>query len=124
MLDIQNEIVLGHWDPELYRSKIWIFICVFGMSFRALHLISWNTAFPTIVEQWLWCGTALALIVTLLIFIHSKKVVLQWDGILTVVSIVSPVLYLLSRVVMMAGCITAFRAAEPAIYDKYVVANY
>lgn len=35
----KKEIVLGHWDPELYHSKLWPVACLFGASFGALHLI-------------------------------------------------------------------------------------
>jgi len=48
-----NEIVVGYWDPEFYHSKIWTAICLFGVSFGALHLISWKNVFPTTVELWL-----------------------------------------------------------------------
>jgi hypothetical protein len=51
----------------------------------------------------------------MLIFMHFEKVVLGWDGILTVISILSPALYLVRRVVMMAGLIAYFRAVQPGI---------
>jgi hypothetical protein len=48
-----KEIVVALWDPKVYHSKIWQAICIFGASFGALHLISWNTEFPTLIEVWL-----------------------------------------------------------------------
>ena len=120
-----KEIVVANWDPELYRSKIlWPVTCLFGASFGALHLISWNTEFPTPVEQWLWRAAALASIVSMLIFMQFEKVVVRWGGPLTMISLVSPVVYLFSRLVMMGGVIAAFRACDPAIYDTYVVSTY
>ncbi|KAK3173513.1 hypothetical protein OEA41_006843 [Lepraria neglecta] len=120
-----KEIVLAYWDPELYHSKIlWPVICLFGASFGALHLISWNTVFPTPVEQWLWRAAALISIFSMLIFMQFEKVVLRWGGPLTMISLVSPVLYLLSRIVMIGGVIAAFRASDPAIYDTYSASTY
>ncbi|MCJ1451411.1 hypothetical protein MMC28_001748 [Mycoblastus sanguinarius] len=120
-----KEIVVGYWDPDMYHSKIlWPVICLFAASFGALHLISWNTVFPTHVEQWLWRAVALVSIFSMLIFIQFEKVVLRWGGPLTMISLVSPALYLLSRIVMIGGVIAAFRASEPAIYDTYNVSTY
>ncbi|TVY33368.1 hypothetical protein LOCC1_G008044 [Lachnellula occidentalis] len=119
-----KEIVLSYWDPELYRSKLWTVICLFGASFGALHLISWKTIFPTLVETWLWRSASLVSIVAILIFMHFEKVVFRWGGPLTMISIISPALYLLGRLIMMAGVIAAFRASDPAIYETYVVSSY
>ncbi|PWY70797.1 hypothetical protein BO94DRAFT_539681 [Aspergillus sclerotioniger CBS 115572] len=47
----RKEVVVAHWDPQLYRSKIWPLTCLFGISFGALHLACWNTIFPTAVES-------------------------------------------------------------------------
>ncbi|KAL8788869.1 MAG: hypothetical protein Q9195_007083 [Heterodermia aff. obscurata] len=121
----RKEIVVANWDPELYRSKfLWPLTCLFGASFGALHLISWNTDFPTSIEQWLWRAAALASIVSILVFMQFEKVVVRWGGPLTLISLISPIVYLFSRVVMMGGVIAAFRAQSLAIYDTYVVSTY
>lgn len=120
-----KETVIAHWDPELYRSKLlWPMTCIFGASFGALHLISWDTRFPTPFESWLWRAAAVASIVSMLIFMQFERVVLRWDGPLTIISLISPAVYLLSRVVMIGGVIAAFRASDAAIYDTYVVSTY
>ncbi|KAH9212695.1 hypothetical protein DL95DRAFT_508591 [Leptodontidium sp. 2 PMI_412] len=119
-----KEIVVSYWDPDLYRSRIWPVTCLMGSSFGALHLISWHSTFPSLVEEWLWRGVALTSIVTLLIFMHFEKVVFRWDGPITLVSLSTPVLYLASRIVMTGGVIAAFRASDLEIYDTYVVSNY
>ncbi|KAL9611131.1 MAG: hypothetical protein Q9167_004211 [Letrouitia subvulpina] len=120
-----SEVVVAYWDPEMYHFKIlWPIICLFGASFGALHLLSWNTPFPTLVEQWLWRVAALVSIFSMLIFMQFEKVVLRWEGPLTIISLVSPALYLLSRIVMIGGVIAAFRASDPAVYDTYVVSTY
>ena len=130
--DILNEeggaakkTVLAYWDPNFYHSKfLWPVICLFGASFGALHLISWNTVFPTPQEQWLWRAAALVSIFSMLIFMQFEKVILRWGGPLTMISLVSPVLYFLSRIVMIGGVVAAFRASDPAIYDTYSVSTY
>lgn len=120
-----KEIVVAIWDPELYHSKLlWPVAYLFGASFGALHLICWNTQFPTYTEQWLWRAAALASIVSILVFMQFEKVVLRWGGPLTMISLVSPVVYLLSRIVMMGGVIAAFRASDPSIYETYVASTY
>lgn len=120
-----KKIVVAYWDPELYHSKtLWPIICLFGASFGAFHLLSWHTVFPTLPEQWLWRAAALVSIFSMLIFMQFEKVVLRWGGPLTIISLVSPVLYFLSRIVMIGGVVAAFRASEPAIYDTYSVSTY
>jgi hypothetical protein len=124
-IELEKEIVVAHWDPGLYHSKIIRSLCsLFGASFGALHLACWNTAFPTLVEKWLWRGSAFVSIVSLLAFMHYEKVVLRWEGFRTIVCIGSPGLYFLSRIVMMVEVFVTVRAADPAIYDTYEVANY
>lgn len=95
---LPKEIVLSHWDPHLYRSKIWPAACLFGASFGALHLISWNIVFPTTIELWLWRTSAFVSILSMIIFMHFKMVVFRWGGPLTIISLVSPGLYFVSRV--------------------------
>ncbi|KAL8917197.1 MAG: hypothetical protein Q9208_008099 [Pyrenodesmia sp. 3 TL-2023] len=120
-----KETVVAHWDPDIYRSKfLWPMSCIFGASFGALHLISWDTRFPTPFESWLWRAAALASIISMLVFMQFEKVVLRWNGLMTVISLVSPFVYLVSRVVMIGGVIAAFRASDPAIYETYVVSTY
>ena len=119
-----KEIVIAWWDPDLYHSRIWPLTCHFGASFGALHLISWHTMFPTLVELWLWRAAALTSVFTILIFMQFEKVIIRWGGPLTMISLLSPVLYLISRVVMIGGVFAALRASDPATYDTYVVSNY
>lgn len=118
-ITIRTDKIVAHWDPELYRSKIWPLICLFGVSFGALHLSSWNTRFPTAVEMWLWRGSAFMSVVSLLVFMHFEKVVLRWNGVKTIVSLASPALYLFSRILMMGEVFAALRGEDPAIYDTY-----
>jgi hypothetical protein len=119
-----KERVVAYWDPHVYHSNIWPLTCLFGVSFGALHLISWHTVFPTFVESWLWRAAAITSIVSMLIFMQYEKVVLKWGGPLVLLSIASPAMYLLSRVVMIAGVIASFRAMDPRVYDTYVVSTY
>ncbi|KAK3625062.1 hypothetical protein LTR56_013643 [Elasticomyces elasticus] len=120
----KKEVVLSHWDPRLYHSKLWPITCLFGVSFGALHLVSWDTSFPTHVEAWLWRAAAITSMVTLFTFMQFEKVVVRWQDPLMLVKIVSPFLYLVSRLIMLGGAIAAFRACDPAIYETYVVSTY
>ncbi|KFY01561.1 hypothetical protein V490_00850 [Pseudogymnoascus sp. VKM F-3557] len=123
-IELQKEIVLSHWDPDLYSSKIWLVACLFGASFGALHLISWNTIFPTTIELWLWRTSAFVSILSLIIFMHFRKVVLRWGGPLTIISLASPVFYFVSRIIMMGQVFAALRSEDPALYDTYEVSTY
>ncbi|KAL2835565.1 hypothetical protein BJY01DRAFT_259125 [Aspergillus pseudoustus] len=121
----EKEIVVAHWDPGLYHSKTIRSLCsLFGASFGALHLACWNTTFPTLIEKWLWRGSAFVSIVSLLAFMHYEKVILRWEGFRSIVCIGSPGLYFLSRIVMMVEVFVTIRATEPAIYSTYEIANY
>ncbi|KXS96329.1 hypothetical protein AC578_9377 [Pseudocercospora eumusae] len=121
----RKETILAHWDPELYHSKIlWPLCCLVGISFPALHLLSWNSTFPTIVELWLWRASAIASIVAMLVFMQFEKIVVRWQDPLMLVKIVSPVIYLVTRVIMLAVVFAAFRAADPRIYETYVASTY
>ncbi|KAJ5154967.1 uncharacterized protein N7500_010406 [Penicillium coprophilum] len=122
--EFRKDIVVAHWDPDLYRSKIWPLTCLFGISFGALHLVCWNTMFPSVVELWLWRVSAFVSIVSMLIFMHFEKVVLRWDGILTLFSLSSPVFYLLSRIIMMGEVFAVLRGADPGVYDTYEYSVY
>jgi hypothetical protein len=120
----RSETVVAYWDPHVYHSKVWPFTMLFGASFGALHLINWNSVFPTMTETWLWRIAALTSIVSMLVFMQYEKVVLRFGSPLMLLSIISPVVYLMSRLVMIGGVIAAFRGMDPRIYNTYVVSTY
>ncbi|PWY87372.1 hypothetical protein BO70DRAFT_193371 [Aspergillus heteromorphus CBS 117.55] len=119
----RKEVVVSHWDPQLYRSKIWPLACLFGISFGALHLACWKTVFPTAVEDWLWRASALMSMLSMLVFMHFEKVIFRWGGPLTLISLASPVLYMISRILMMGEAFAALRAESPAIYETHSLSN-
>lgn len=108
--------LISHWDPDLYRSKLWPITCLFGISFGALHLVSWDITFPTVLEQWLWRVSAIISMVAMLVFMQFQKVILRWKDPVTMICMVSVMLYLLSRVGAMIEAFTSLRASDPAIY--------
>jgi hypothetical protein len=55
---------------------------------------------------------------------HFEKVVLRWNGFITVVQIGSPALYFASRVLMMGEVFAALRAVEKGVYETHEVAVY
>ncbi|CAK1360620.1 uncharacterized protein RHO25_003916 [Cercospora beticola] len=121
----RRETTLAHWDPSLYHSRIlWPIACLAGISFPALHLISWHSIFPTLVETWLWRISAIVSMVAMLVFMQFEKVVFRWRDPLMLIKILSPALYLITRVIMLVGAFAAFRAADPKIYDTYVMSSF
>ncbi|KAF7590652.1 hypothetical protein BBP40_002543 [Aspergillus hancockii] len=122
-LELRTQKVVAHWDPHLYRSKLWPLTCLFGVCFGAIHLACWNTAFPTLVEVWLWRASAFVSMVSMLVFMHFEKVVLRWGGPLTMISIASPGLYMLSRIVMIVEVFVALRAEDPTVYKTYDISD-
>ena len=122
--ELRKEIVLSHWDPQLYRSRIWPLMCLFSILFPALHLASWDTIFPSAAEMWLWRGAVFLSILSMLVFMHFEKVVFRWEGIVTVISIASPGLYFFSRIIMLAEVFVTLRAEDPKVYDTFVVSTY
>lgn len=122
----QKVTILAHWDPEFYHSRIlWPLACLAGISFPALHLISWDTRFPTVEEMWLWRATAIASIASMLVFMQFERiVVVRWLDPLIIFKLGLPAIYLLSRMIMLLLAFAAFRASDPAIYQTYVVSSY
>ena len=121
---LDKDITLAHWDPNLYHSKLWPVTCLFGVSFPALHLISWDGTFPTYIELWLWRGAAMLSIVTMLVFMQFERVTVRRSNPWTFAKALPPALYILSRVVMVGEAFAAFRASSPAVYETRVVTNY
>lgn len=117
--------VLAHWDPELYRSRIlWPLCCLAGVSFPALHLISWNTAFPTLIETWLWRTATIALMVSMLLFMQFERLVVNWCDPWTIVKILLPSTYMVGRLVLLVGTFAALRAMDSAVYETYTASAY
>ena len=108
--------LISHWDPDLYRSKLWPITCLFGVSFGALHLASWDIIFPTTFEQWIWRVSAIVSMVAMLVFMQFQKVILEWRNPVTIICMISVMLYLLSRVGAMVEAFSSLRASDPAIY--------
>ncbi len=120
----QDADVITEWDSALYMTKFWPFICLLGASFGAVHLIAWNSIFPTLAELWLWRTSALVSTVTAILVMQFRKVSLQWEGPLTIVSVGSPILYIISRTIMSAQAFAALRAMPASTYLTFDVWNY
>lgn len=108
--------LLVNWDPELYRSKLWPVTCLFGVSFGALHLASWNIVFPTLAELWIWRISAIVSMVAILVFMQFEKV-FRWRDPATIICIISVGLYILSRIGAMVEVFISLRGSEPGIYE-------
>ena len=120
----RRETTLAHWDPELYHSSfLWPLCCLAGVSFPALHLISWHSTFPTLVETWLWRASTVASMVSMLVFMQFEKLVIGLRDPFTIVKIFFPGLYIVTRIVLLVGAFAAFRAMEPAVYDTYTASS-
>lgn len=116
--------VVTEWDDSLYMTKLWPIVCLLGCSFGAVHLISWNAIFPTRIELWLWRASSIGSIVTALVTMQFKKISFRWQGLMTIVQIGAPVLYVICRILMVAEVIAAFRALPRSTYETYEVTNY
>jgi hypothetical protein len=120
----QDTDVITEWDANLYMTRYWPLLCLLGASFGAIHLISWVSSFPSETERWLWRIGALVSVVTSVLCMQFRKMSLRWEGILTIIKVGSPLLYLISRVVMAVEAFVGLRAMEPATYDTYALTNY
>lgn len=123
LIDVRNSRfgqgrLISHQDPELYHSKLWPVSCLFGISFGALHLASWDITFPTIYEIWIWRVSAIVSMVAMLVFMQFQKVVLRWRDPVTVICMISAGLYLFSRVGAMVEVFISLRGSDPAIYEN------
>lgn len=120
----EDDIVLAHWDPDLYRSKLWPITCLFGISFPALHLVSWNGVFPTVFELWLWRVSGIVSMVSMLVFMQSERLVARRNDPWTIVKVFCPAIYLLTRVIMLAEACASFRGLDPGTYETIVLTKY
>lgn len=121
----EQETVLAHWDPELYHSRIlWPLCCIAGVSFPALHLMSWNSAFPTLIETWLWRTATIASMTSMLLFMQFERLVVKWCDPWTIVKILLPSTYMVGRLVLLAGTFAALRAMDRAVYETYTASAY
>ena len=120
----EDNNVITEWDANLYMTRYWPLLCLLGASFGAIHLVSWASSFPSEIERWLWRVSALISVITSVLCMQFRRMSLRWEGILTIVKVGSPLLYLASRVVMAVEAFVGLRAMEPATYDTYTLTNY
>jgi hypothetical protein len=121
----EQETVLAYWDPDLYHSRImWPLCCLAGLSFPALHLISWNSAFPTLIETWLWRTATIASMASMLLFMQVERLVVRWCDPWTIFKIFLPSTYMVGRLVLLVGTFAALRAMDPAVYETYAASTY
>ncbi|KAF5684426.1 hypothetical protein FCIRC_3975 [Fusarium circinatum] len=122
--EVEADKVITEWDSSLYITRYWPLLCLLGASFGAIHLISWTSSFPSEAERWLWRVSALVSVITSVICMQFRKMSLTWNGPLTLIKVASPLLYLVTRVVMAVEAFVGLRAMEPATYDTYALTNY
>ncbi|SCN86819.1 uncharacterized protein FFM5_04026 [Fusarium fujikuroi] len=115
--EVEAGNVITEWDSNLYMTRYWPLLCLLGASFGAIHLISWTSSFPSEAERWLWRFSALVSVITSVVCMQFRKMSLIWDGPLTVIKVASPLLYLVTRVVMAVEAFVGLRAMEPTTYD-------
>ncbi|SPQ20904.1 2e0332dd-2639-4ba2-b789-3678d10ef824 [Thermothielavioides terrestris] len=116
--------VITEWDANLYMTRYWPLLCLLGASFGAIHLISWNTTFPTTVEQWLWRSSALTSVATAVLCMQFRTMGVKWEGPISIIKVGSPLLYIISRLVMAVETFAGLRAMEPGTYMTYPLMNY
>ncbi|CVL10974.1 hypothetical protein FPRO06_07955 [Fusarium proliferatum] len=121
--EVEAGNVITEWDSNLYMTRYWPLLCLLGASFGAIHLISWTSSFLSEAERWLWRVSALVSVFTSVVCMQFRKMSLTWDGPFTVIKVASPLLYLVTRVVMAVEAFVGLRAMEPATYDTYALTN-
>lgn len=121
---IKQHTVITEWDASLYMSKPWPLICITGAAFGAFHLISWNSTFPTNIESLLWRVSAVTSVISSILCMQFRAVVLRWEGPLTIVCIGSPLVYLITRVIMMVQAFACLRAMPADMYDTPAFSDY
>ena len=124
VVSVEDSKVITEWDANLYMTRYWPLICLLGASFGAIHLISWDTTFPTTMELWLWRVSALVSVATSVLCMQFRSVSLHWEGPLTIVKVGSPVLYIVSRVIMAGETFAGLRAMEARTYFTFDMWNY
>ncbi|KAI0867414.1 hypothetical protein GGS24DRAFT_299312 [Hypoxylon argillaceum] len=82
--DLTDNKVVTEWDDALYMTRWWPVVCLLGCSFGAVHLISWNATFPTVIELWLWRASSVGSIATALVTMQFKRVSFRWHSLLEI----------------------------------------
>jgi hypothetical protein len=54
--------------------------------------------------------------IAMLVFMQFQKVILRWRDPVTIICMISVMLYLLSRIGAMVEALSSFRASDPTIY--------
>ncbi|KAK8164189.1 hypothetical protein IWX90DRAFT_415979 [Phyllosticta citrichinensis] len=116
-------VIITQWDKDLYLSRLWPLICILGAAFGGIHLISWNSIFPTLLERWLWRASALISVATSIICMQFEAMSMKWDGPMTIIRVSSPILYVVSRFAMMGEVFAALRAMPKSTYDTFELWN-
>lgn len=124
VVEKEDKNTITEWDASLYMTRYWPLLCLVGASFGAIHLVSWNSIFPTEIELWLWRVSALVSVVTAVLCMQFRKMSLEWQGPLTIIKVGSPLLYLISRIIMAAETFAGLRAMEAKTYLTYEMWNY
>ncbi|KAF4336401.1 hypothetical protein FBEOM_9734 [Fusarium beomiforme] len=123
-METEVDNVITEWGSSLYMTRYWPILCLLGAFFGAIHLISWNSSFPSQAERWLWRVSALVSVITSDICMQFRNMSIRWDGPLSIIKVGSPLLYLVTRVVMAVEAFVGLRAMEPATCDTYALTNY
>lgn len=119
-----STVVITEWDANLYMTRWWPSLCLLGASFGAVHLISWKAVFLTEVEMWLWRSSAVISVATAVLCMQFRTMSMKWEGFTSIIKIGSPLLYIISRVVMAVETFAGLRAMEAATYMTYQIWNY
>ncbi|KAJ7903373.1 hypothetical protein B0H14DRAFT_3679648 [Mycena olivaceomarginata] len=120
---LSSSSVPSFWasEPDENGSELisgFLFECLVGIVFGAIHCAAWNTSFPTTEEMWIW--RSCSLLVTTIPILWLASYLLTRVGFPTVLwtmlVFLFPLIYVLVRIPLLLLPFMALRSLPPAVF--------
>ncbi|KAI9508453.1 hypothetical protein F5148DRAFT_905941 [Russula earlei] len=111
------------WGSELRSTFGWVAVLAITLTFGGIHCIGWLFSFPSSAEQTLWRFASVTITAAPILFPAYHLIVRLEDsghvyvaGFLALGFLLSPLLYMLSRLVLLVLPFLSLRSLPPAAY--------
>ncbi|KAJ7364287.1 hypothetical protein DFH08DRAFT_1016507 [Mycena albidolilacea] len=119
---LPSSSVPSFWVSESDENTIefiigFVFECLAGIVFGAIHCAAWNTGFPTAEEMWIWRSCSLSVAATPMLLVASFLLT-QFDflEVLVMPVFLFPLIYVLARIPLLLLPFTTLRSLPSAAF--------
>jgi hypothetical protein len=121
---LSSSSVPSFWASESGENKTefrlgFIFECLVGIIFGAIHCTAWNTGFPTAEEMWIWRSCSLSVIAILILWLaafYSPAYDFLGVWMLGFLLFSLTVIYVLARIPLLLLSFMVLRSLPPAVF--------